>query len=208
MTMRDVITEQLTVLRRKGYSLERAAKTLTTIDKAGGGRNANEIKRVAASMEALKKNPRTKKKSTRKKKSRAKVSRKGLGKFKHIDIRSPSKMAKGSIRTVKRGKKRVRIGCPKGPGHYSKKTGRCKVGTRAVSILVPNPKTKTFRIFQRKRQKVGGAVRDVFYYWNGEAFTRNYNDAERYYRENAIAIVKATHKVYPNIVIGVSDGKA
>ena len=144
-------------------------------------------------------NPRTKKK-TAKRKSRAK--------YKHEDIRPASSMAKGSIRTVKRGKKRVRIGCPKGPGHYNKKTGRCRVGTRAVSILVPNPKEKTFRIFTIEKRRVAGKLKPVYLYWDGFAFTRRYQDAEKFYREVAIAKVRATHKKHPHIVLGVSDGKA
>ncbi len=136
------------------------------------------------------------------------AKRKSRSHYKHEDIRPASAMAKGSIRTIKRGKKRVRIGCPKGPGHYNKKTGRCRVGTRAVSILIPNPKEKRFVIFQMRRHRVAGHLRDVFYYWNGEAFVRNYKDAERFYKENAIAIVKATHRAYPHLTLGVSDGKA
>jgi hypothetical protein len=45
---------------------------------------------------------------------------------------------KRSIRTIKRGKHKIRIGCPK--GHYDTMTETCAVGTRAISIL--HPKTE------------------------------------------------------------------
>lgn len=40
--------------------------------------------------------------------------------------------ARGSIRTLKRGKALVRICCPK--GKWSKKAQHCRVGTRAVAV--------------------------------------------------------------------------
>lgn len=42
---------------------------------------------------------------------------------------------KRSFRTIIRGKNRIVIGCPK--GKWSAKRNRCKVGTRAQTILKP-----------------------------------------------------------------------
>lgn len=43
--------------------------------------------------------------------------------------------AKGSIRTIKRGKVRILICCPR--GKWKPRARRCKVGTRAISIDKP-----------------------------------------------------------------------
>lgn len=48
---------------------------------------------------------------------------------------SPSRCAKGSFRTIKRGKLRLVICCPK--RKWNRRTQRCKVGTMAQSILKP-----------------------------------------------------------------------
>lgn len=48
---------------------------------------------------------------------------------------APKLCAKGSFRMIKRGKLRLVICCPK--GKWNKRTARCKVGTRAQSILKP-----------------------------------------------------------------------
>lgn len=48
---------------------------------------------------------------------------------------SPAKFAKRSLRTTKRGKVRIVIGCPK--GKWDKRKKRCKVGTRVQTILYP-----------------------------------------------------------------------
>lgn len=130
------------------------------------------------------------KKNPSKKKSRSK--------FKHKHIASPSKFAKGSIRTIKRGKKEIRIGCPK--GKYSQKTRRCKVGTRAVSILSPNPKNKTFRVFVVKNKKYG--------YWTGESFDTNFTLAAKFFKDAAIRTAKHFSRKFPQYAFGVSDGKA
>jgi len=47
--------------------------------------------------------------------------------------RSPRSCARGSFRTVKRGTARIVVCCPK--GHWNRKARRCRVGTRAQSIL-------------------------------------------------------------------------
>ena len=57
------------------------------------------------------------------------------GNFLHCRKESPSKFDKRSLRTVKRGKNRIIIGCIKGKWDNTKK--RCKVGTRALTILKP-----------------------------------------------------------------------
>lgn len=53
---------------------------------------------------------------------------------------SPKKFAKGSFRTITRGKVKIVIGCPK--RKWNKKTGRCKVGTRAQTVLYPRSHPK------------------------------------------------------------------
>ncbi len=53
--------------------------------------------------------------------------RKRLGDWKRV-------CARGSIRTVKSGKARVLVCCPKGK---RTRRGRCKVGLRAVSVDTP-----------------------------------------------------------------------
>ncbi len=56
-------------------------------------------------------------------------------KYKHKELVPMSEFDPNSIRTIRRGKYLFRIGCPK--GHWSH--GRCSVGTRVVSELIPNP---------------------------------------------------------------------
>lgn len=119
-------------------------------------------------------------------------------KYKHKHISSPSQFAKGSIRTIARGKTKVRIGCPK--KQYNKKAQQCRVATRVVSILMPNTKGKTFRVFAKKANK--------FYYYNGEGFDTNYTIAQRYFKDAAISAAKAFSCQYPAMSFGVSDGKA
>jgi len=46
-----------------------------------------------------------------------------------------SKCAKGSFRTIERGDTKIVVCCPK--GSWDKRTKRCRVGTRAQSILKP-----------------------------------------------------------------------
>lgn len=146
--------------------------------------------------------PSKKKKSTR---------RKSRSRFSHEDIRSPSKMVRGSIRTKtvrgKRGKVKaeIRVGCPKPKSNYNRRTGKCKVGTRAVSILRPNPKPKTFRVFTRVKEK--GKLRYA-YLTPEKSFDTNFNHAELFYRDTAILKAKGLHKRYPQYPFGVSDGKA
>lgn len=56
-------------------------------------------------------------------------------KFKHKRLVSPKKFAKKSLRTIKRGRKRIIVGCPK--GKYDVKRKVCRVGTRAQAVLTP-----------------------------------------------------------------------
>ena len=49
--------------------------------------------------------------------------------------REPRTCAKGSFRTIKRGKTRIVVCCPR--GKWSKRSRRCRVGMRAQSILKP-----------------------------------------------------------------------
>lgn len=46
---------------------------------------------------------------------------------------SPKSCAKGSFRTITRGKVKLVVCCPK--GKWNRRTQRCRVGTRAQSIL-------------------------------------------------------------------------
>lgn len=48
-------------------------------------------------------------------------------------LRSPGSCARGSFRTVKRGRARIIICCPR--GKWSKKAKRCRGGTKAQSIM-------------------------------------------------------------------------
>lgn len=59
---------------------------------------------------------------------------------------APSKCARGSFRVVKSGVARITICCPKGPRHWVR--GKCRVGTRAQTILRPksHPKCGTCRV--------------------------------------------------------------
>lgn len=274
--MHDIITEQMSELTKQGYSLTRAANVLKTIDRAGGGRNVQEIERVKKQLAELRKNPKhiveehfvveglikgkrpvyytgragehfidksilnaftydtmteasvrasnlnrvsgpmlgiefrvipvhnkrlahNPKRKTKKRPSRSR--------YKHEDINAPSKMAKGSIRTVsQRGGVKVRVGCPK--GKYNRKTGRCKVGTRAVSVLIPNPKGRTFRVFVKRREKKHGQMRDVFYYYTGDSFDTNFAIAAKMGKEAAIRQMRRFHNKFPQYTFGVSDGKA
>ena len=50
-------------------------------------------------------------------------------------LASPKLFAKGSLRTITQGGIKIVIGCP--VGHWNSKTHRCRVGTRAQTILRP-----------------------------------------------------------------------
>lgn len=54
-----------------------------------------------------------------------------------------SYFAKGSLRTIKRGKVFLIIGCPK--GKWSAKTERCKVGTKAFELIKASKKGRCAR---------------------------------------------------------------
>lgn len=66
------------------------------------------------------------------------AKRKSKGKYIRERVASPKKFAKGSLRTITRGGKKIVVGCPK--GKYDAKRKRCKVGMRAQSILHPMKK--------------------------------------------------------------------
>ena len=57
----------------------------------------------------------------------------------HEDVEDYKDFDPRSIRTIKRGRYRIRIECPKGKWSPSKQ--KCKVGTRAVSVLKPRKKS-------------------------------------------------------------------
>lgn len=61
--------------------------------------------------------------------------------YKHRRVRRMSYFDRRSIRTIRRGKKRILVGCPK--GRY--KRGRCRAGTRALSVLTPKRKKRRNR---------------------------------------------------------------
>lgn len=70
------------------------------------------------------------------------------GKYCRERQRQPSACARGSFRTIKSGKARIVICCPK--GKWNKKTQRCRVGTTAQSVL--RPRTSRFcKLAARKR---------------------------------------------------------
>ena len=58
---------------------------------------------------------------------------KGRGRYCRERQASPKKFAKGSLRTIKRGKTLIVVGCPRGKWDGK----RCRVGTRAQTILRP-----------------------------------------------------------------------
>lgn len=65
--------------------------------------------------------------------------------------------AKGSMRTVKSGKARIFVCCPKGA--WDSKRKRCKIGTRAVSIDKPSDRVafgaaKKIRVNARELQRI------------------------------------------------------
>lgn len=67
--------------------------------------------------------------------------------YTHRKMAPKSRFAKGSFRTIRIGKhgKRAIIGCPK--GYWSKRSKRCRKGTRMVTMLTPkssNPKQKVY----------------------------------------------------------------
>jgi len=74
--------------------------------------------------------------------------RKSRARFTHKRLASPSKFARGSFRTIRlpRGRRLV-IGCPK--GHWDARAKRCRVGTRAQSILRPKRGAKMVRRIKR-----------------------------------------------------------
>ena len=57
--------------------------------------------------------------------------------------------SKGSIRTIVRGKVRLLVCCPK--GKWKKRSGRCKVGMRAISL--DKPKSFGMSIAQAARKE-------------------------------------------------------
>jgi len=135
----------------------------------------------------------------------AKVSKtKSRKRYKHKHIAAPSKFAKGSIRTVTRGKTKIRVGCPKGA--FNKKTQRCRVGTRAVSILKPNPKPMTFRIFVVFTDKK--TKHPKYAYLSKDGWDSDYTKSLKFYRETAIFMAKEFAALHPKNKFGVSDGKA
>ncbi len=86
--------------------------------------------------------------------------------FRHIKIRQgrnpiPRGIDPRSIRTVRRGSTRIRIGCPK--GKYSARRRRCRVGTRAIEKL--KPLRRRARNNPRKRGELARARR-TFKTWH------------------------------------------
>jgi hypothetical protein len=134
-----------------------------------------------------------------------KTKKKSRSHFTHEHITSPRRMAKGSIRTKtvqgKRGKVKaeIRVGCPK--GKYNKKSHRCRVGMKTVSVLRPNPKPKTFRVILKKQSSIS-------YLTPEKLFDTDYRKSERFYKETALNEAKRFSKNYPYLTFGVSDGKA
>jgi hypothetical protein len=178
----DAFMEQATVPAREAVRVLRETRKM--VDEAEHLRKKESRPRSGA----LRKNPRKKRGSR--------------SKYKHKKLTPKSRIAAGSFRTVKAGKARVVVGCPK--GKYSKRSKRCKVGTKAVTLLTPNPQGKTFRVFAKK--KIQG--KDKFFYWTGDAFDSNYTLAHRFTRKDAIKVARGFARKFPNMAFGVSDGKA
>jgi len=61
--------------------------------------------------------------------------RKSRSRFKHKRLHSARRFSRGSFRTIRIGRKRLVVGCPK--GHWSARAKYCRVGTRAQAILSP-----------------------------------------------------------------------
>lgn len=70
------------------------------------------------------------------------------GRYARERVAALGKFAKGSLRTAVRGKHRIVVGCP--VGKYSRKAKRCRVGTRAQSIL--HPMSEAFRLTRAGRK--------------------------------------------------------
>lgn len=75
------------------------------------------------------------------------------GRFLRERVTAPGKFDPRSLRTVTRKSYRVVVGCPK--GKYDARRKRCRVGTRAQSILRPmeNPSEITFKTDHRGRKR-------------------------------------------------------
>ena len=60
-------------------------------------------------------------------------------------VLSPSRFARGSLRTIRRGKRTLIVGCPKGKFRQ----GRCSVGTRVQAVLYLKTSAKCRRACAR-----------------------------------------------------------
>jgi len=124
--------------------------------------------------------------------------------YKHKRIASPSKFARGSIRTKKlSGGKKLRVGCPKKKGKrtYNKKTGRCSVGTRAVSLLTPtrNPKKKAYAVIAVHKN------RRYYLQEDRNKFETDKAGARPYTRGGALALAKDFSARYPGRTFGIFE---
>ena len=138
-------------------------------------------------------------------KKRAAKKRASKSKYKTKHIQAASKFAKGSIRTVKRGKVRVRVGCPK--GRYAKRSGKCKVGTRAVSILTPkNPRKNVWRVIVKKIGEGGKVLSRGF--WTGHNWQTSYATSYPFHdKDTALKFAKKMRDEHDGkrLVFGISD---
>lgn len=74
-------------------------------------------------------------------------------KFIRERLEPPGKFDRRSFRITKRGSKEIVIGCPK--GHWDARRKRCKVGTRAQSILHPMTKKAMEKVRTNPRFTIG-----------------------------------------------------
>lgn len=119
--------------------------------------------------------------------------------------KNPGKKRAAKKRASKRGKVRVRVGCPK--GRYAKRIGKCKVGTRAVSILTPkNPRKNVWRVIVKKIGEGGKVLSRGF--WTGHNWQTSYATSYPFHdKETALKFAKKMRDEHDGkrLVFGISD---
>lgn len=110
--------------------------------------------------------------------------KKSRSRYKHKRIKSSRAFDARSIRTISRGGKKIRVGCP--VGKYSQKKKRCKVGMRAQAILTPkkNPKETIYFILGKK------GIQSGLYNEDRNSLTDQKEDATHFHDKISANIVK------------------
>ena len=97
------------------------------------------------------------------------------------------------------------MGCPK--GRYAKRSGKCKVGTRAVSILTPkNPRKNVWRVIVKKIGEGGKVLSRGF--WTGHNWQTSYATSYPFHdKETALKFAKKMRDEHDGkrLVFGISD---